>query len=212
MGKIFKMIGNWVRIAFNKVDGSISKTAKLELELDKMRETLADLENSYDEVNGKLITAEKELKVAKERKESLINLGKQMVQGEHTDENLKKLQDKVKKENLTIQNLTSHVEMSKNIITKLDLQIKDLESKIDDYTSKTDSIKMKDEFSKDVKKISKVMNSEFKSEFDDIAKDIENEYNASTFKADRMETKGKDEIEDMLSGNDFDSFKKELMK
>ena len=212
MRKIFKMIGNWIRMAFNKVDGSISKTAKLELELDKMRETLADLENSYDEANGKLITAEKELKVANERKESLINLGKQMVQGEYTDENLKKLQDKVKKENVTIQNLTSHVEMSKTIITKLDSQIKDLESKIDDYTSKTDSIKMKDEFSKDVKKISKVMNSEFKSEFDDIAKDIENEYNASTFKADRMETKGKDEIEDMLSGNDFDSFKKELMK
>lgn len=212
MRKIFKMIGNWIRMAFNKVDGSISKTAKLELELDKMRETLADLENSYDEANGKLITAEKELKVANERKESLINLGRQMVQGEYTDENLKKLQDKVKKENLTIQNLTSHVEMSKTIITKLDSQIKDLESKIEDYTSKTDSIKMKDEFSKDVKKISKVMNSEFKSEFDDIAKDIENEYNASTFKADRMETKGKDEIEDMLSGNDFDSFKKELMK
>ena len=212
MRKIFKMIGNWIRMAFNKVDGSISKTAKLELELDKMRETLADLENSYDEANGKLITAEKQLKVANERKESLINLGKQMVQGEYTDENLKKLQDKVKKENVTIQNLTSHVEMSKTIITKLDSQIKDLESKIDDYTSKTDSIKMKDEFSKDVKKISKVMNSEFKSEFDDIAKDIENEYNASTFKADRMETKGKDEIEDMLSGNDFDSFKKELMK
>lgn len=212
MRKIFKMIGNWIRMAFNKVDGSISKTAKLELELDKMRETLADLENSYNEANGKLITAEKELKVANERKESLINLGRQMVQGEYTDENLKKLQDKVKKENLTIQNLTSHVEMSKTIITKLDSQIKDLESKIEDYTSKTDSIKMKDEFSKDVKKISKVMNSEFKSEFDDIAKDIENEYNASTFKADRMETKGKDEIEDMLSGNDFDSFKKELMK
>lgn len=212
MGKIFKMIGNWIRMAFNKVDGSISKTAKLELELDKMRETLADLENSYDEANGKLITAEKELKVANERKESLINLGRQMVQGEYTDENLKKLQDKVKKENLTIQNLTSHVEMSKTIITKLDSQIKNLESKIEDYTSKTDSIKIKDEFSKDVKKISKVMNSEFKSEFDDIAKDIENEYNASTFKADRMDIKGKDEIEDMLSGNDFDSFKKELMK
>ena len=204
------MIGDWIRMAFNKVDRNISKTAKLDLELDKMREALADLEDSYDTQNGKLKTQDGELKIAIGRKDALIQLGKQIVNNENADENLKKLQEKVKKENIVITNLTQNIEMSKVMIGKLDTQIKDIHSKIDEYNLKIDGIKMKDDFSKDVKKISKVVGTEFKSEFDDIAKGIENEYNASAFKVDRLEKNGKDEIEDMLSGNDFESFKNSL--
>lgn len=111
---------------------------------------------------------------------------------------------------------TDNIEMTNKIEEKVNKQVLILDTVIRNLRTKIDSLKLKENFSDNVKKINKTLNINTKglnlTEVDTIEDDIDLDYNIAEIKAENIEKASESDLDKLLNNDKFEEYKKSLTK
>lgn len=208
--KFFK----WLKTLFRKLEKkTVSNVERLELEIDKMKNCLKNIEESYYKSKGKEKSLLDRLEELNQYKKELKEGAKKVIENAD-DSMLLRIKKELEVQEVSIQDISKNIDICKNITEKLYQQKNILSSEFSTAKTKLESLKMKNEFSKDVKQLSDIIGSDLiTSEFEEISREVDVEFNSNEFRLEDIENNRevKDIIKDIVKNEDLERFKEQIM-
>ena len=202
MKKIIQMIQVWISKLFKK---TVSPIDEITLQLGEKKQTLQKIKNSYYIYKGKFKFFTKELEEANRQLDRLMASAKKCKE-EEDEVLLKRCFEESKILKARIKNLEKNVELSKKMCDETYKQKNELESIVSKLTSDLDSLKMQNQFAKDVDKFIKVTETSFSD--NDTVKEATKEIEVNFYSSEKkIEDYEDSKIDSIHSDDDFEEFK-----